>query len=210
MADLPKQFRSGAGLTSALVDAILQELWRWRGFRAAQPLDLQNADGKTDGDPPTLYAPVAAEEFYIQLTAGPDSNGGYDWQEVYHQAPNSWAQTGVSNTASNGDGAYPMEWVGGVHCPYVKDTVRVFRAQRTEGTGALLFSGGNGPFVAKTTGSAITAGTSGNVVLYDHVGGTAGPTVSATNEWSTDVTANTYCETFLRNGSLFILPWDCH
>lgn len=209
-ADLPKEFRSGTRLTAEFLDALVKELWRWRRFTAAAPLELSDADGGKGDEPPSLVGPYPAEEFFIQLTGGPDSNGGYDWQMVYHSAPNSWATTGLSNTAANGDAAYPMEWASAVKCPYIKDTVRVFLARRVEGTGALMFRGGNGPFRAKAGGGGIPAnGGTGNVT-FDSGGGVAsGPTVTATNNWKTAVPANVWCECWLRNGVLLAEIWDC-
>lgn len=54
MADLPRHFKTGDELTGDLIQAILDELWRWRKAHASAPLNLDNADGRAM-EPPGFW-----------------------------------------------------------------------------------------------------------------------------------------------------------
>lgn len=71
---LPRSFRDGDELTAGLIDAILQELWRWKGLDVSAPLGMDRGDAN---GPPTLYLAQALNLVPALTTSAIASGGSY-------------------------------------------------------------------------------------------------------------------------------------
>lgn len=134
--DLPR-FRDGDALEPYVINAIVDELARWRKLTVAPPLAAEGIDG--DG-PPTL-ADLSAQPLYIRLTSVYQTSSpyGYDWEEVQFGPGRAVETTGQAGTVAGGDPAYETQ---------TGDTSltadgTIYLARRSPASGEILFDGKN-------------------------------------------------------------------